>query len=164
MDVDRLIAEFADGPRQVREALGSVAPERLDVRPRPQKWSAREIALHLCDTEISVAFRMKRAIAEPGGAVLAFDQDCWANALGPYQDLNLALSAFAAVRTEMAAILGRLPAESWAHVSVHPEAGAVRLDEWLARFVEHTRRHIGQILALAEDGLAAGGAPSPSAG
>ena len=155
MDVDRLLTEFADGPRQVREALARVAPERLEVRPRPRKWSAREIALHLCDTEISVAFRMKRALAEPGSAVLAFDQDRWVDTLAPYQDLTLALSAFAALRAEMAAILRGLPAEAWERVSVHPAAGAVRLDEWLARFVEHTQRHIGQILALAGDEPAA---------
>lgn len=150
-----LIAAFADGPRQLRAALRLVNQERLRVRPLPTKWSALEIALHVCDTEISVAFRLKRAIAEPGSPVPAFDQDRWVDALSQVQDLALALAAFTALREEMAALLRKLPAKAWANTSVHPEAGPVRLDDWLKRFVRHTESHISQILALSHGDPAA---------
>jgi hypothetical protein len=148
----QLIAEYADGPRRLRRAVEEVAPARLAVRPAPGKWSAREIALHLCDAELSTVFRMKRAVAEPGSPVPAFDQERWTDALGPSQDLALALAAFAAMREEMAATLRRLPEEAWARTAVHPEAGPVSLLDWLRRAVRHTESHLAQIRALARVG------------
>ncbi len=153
-----LLAALAAGPGRVREALCLLPEERLPLRPRPGKWSAREIALHLCDTEVSVAFRCKRALAEPGSAVPAFAQDQWVDTLGPWQDLEAALAAFSALRAELVAILRRLPDEAWTRVSVHPEAGPVSVAEWVRRFVAHTDQHIAQIRALAEPPAAAQGA------
>ena len=144
-----LITAFAEGPHKLRQALQEVPPARLEARPHPKKWSPREIALHLCDTEISVAFRWKRALAEPGGPVLAFDQDRWVDTLAPWQDLDAALGAFAALRAEMTALLSRLPEDAWERVYVHPASGAVSVAEGLRRCVGHTEGHIAQIRALA---------------
>ncbi len=153
-DLDRWLAEFADSPRLLRQALRRVPPERLDARPAPGKWSAREIALHLCDTEISVAFRLKRALAEPGGTMPAFDQERWVDALAAFEDLPHALRTFGALRGQMTALLRRLPPDAWGRASVHPDLGPVRLDDWLRRFVSHTAGHIAQIRSLSGPGSA----------
>lgn len=153
-----LIAAYARGPEALRLALSAVAPQRRAVRPAPSKWSVREIALHLCDSELSAVFRMKRAIAEPGRAVPAFDQDRWTAALAPLQDLDSALRAFAALRAEMVAILRQLPEAAWDQVAVHESAGPLTLAQYLERTVRHTDTHLAQIHALARRG---GPEPAP---
>jgi len=144
-----LLEAYARGPAELAAALASVPEGRRSVRPVPGRWSAREIALHLWHTELAMAFRMARAVAEPGTPVPAFDQDRWVERLGPAEDVDLALAAFAALRAALAAALRRLPPEAWSGTAVHPEAGAVTLAEWLERTVRHTAHHVAQIRALA---------------
>ena len=144
---ETVLAAYAAGADRLRQALDALPSDRLAVRPGPEKWSAREIALHLCDSEISMVFRMKRAIAEPGSPVPAFDQDRWVEALAAHQDLRLALAAFAALRAEMTAVLRGLPPDAWQRTVIHPQAGAVSLEDWLRRAVLHTQNHLAQIRA-----------------
>lgn len=149
MSHDALIADFAAGPQRLRSALTAVPAAARAVRPGPDRWSALEIALHVCDTELSLQFRMKRAIAEPGAPVPGFDEKRWTEALAAGEDIELALGAFGALRAGMAALLRQLPAEAWERSSVHPEAGPVTLQGWLERAVRHTENHAAQIDALA---------------
>ncbi len=144
-----LISAYAGGPERLKAALAAVPEAARPVRPGPGRWSAREIALHLCDAELSMQFRMKRAVAEPGAPVPAFDEKRWTEALGEREDLDLALGAFTSLRAAMTALLRRLPDETWTQTSVHESAGAVTLLEWLERAVRHTENHAAQIDALA---------------
>lgn len=47
----------------------------------PGKWSIKEIASHLADTELVYGFRYRRTIAEPGAQLGEFDQEIWAKEL-----------------------------------------------------------------------------------
>ncbi len=61
-------------------------PEGMwDFKPGPDRWSIREIVVHIADSEANSYIRCRRAIAEPGAAVMAYDEDQWATGLG-YQD------------------------------------------------------------------------------
>ncbi len=145
-----LLAEYADGPRRLREALQTLAPNRRDVRPGPGRWSAREVALHLCDSEVVTVFRMKRALGEPGAAVPAFNQDGWIQAAGAAADLELWLGAFAALRLAMADLVRHLPAEAWERSVAHEVAGPRTVRQLLEGAVAHTRHHLEQIRAAGD--------------
>jgi len=68
---DRLVAALDRLPRELWQA-----------RPSPDDWTVHEIAVHLCDSEANSYVRLRKAIAEPGGAVAAFDEQRWQAALG----------------------------------------------------------------------------------
>jgi len=144
-----LIAAYAAGPERLRAALAAVPEAAIPLRPGPDRWSAREIALHLCDAELATQFRMKRAVAEPGAPVPAWDEKRWTDALAEREDLGSALDAFTSLRAGMAALLHGLPEDAWVRTSVHESAGAVTLLQWLDRAVRHTENHAAQIDALA---------------
>jgi hypothetical protein len=70
--------------RETPDRLAGIAARldagRLEWRPAPAKWNAREVFCHLADTEIAFAFRLRQAIAEDHHVIQPFDQERWAAA------------------------------------------------------------------------------------
>jgi DinB superfamily len=58
------IEKYREGYRVVSDALRGNSDQELDARPAPGKWSAREIAHHLADSEMTSAIRLRRLITE----------------------------------------------------------------------------------------------------
>ncbi len=148
----RLLAAFDTAPARLRAAVAGLTEGQLRARPRPGKWSILEIALHLADADIVGAGRFRHAIAQPGVAVVGYDQDAWADALAyngaPLSALAEALDLFASLRRSAAALFGRASADgAWGRVVHHPERGAVTLRNLLELYADHGDRHIAQILA-----------------
>src|SRR5258706_16192595 len=74
----QLIEAFQQGPARIRTALRELSEEQLQARPRgPDTWSAQEITMHLADSELIGAIRIRKAWAETGVAWPAYDQDAW---------------------------------------------------------------------------------------
>jgi hypothetical protein len=69
---------------QVQWLRGTLAgkPRAALARPeRPGKWSAGQVLRHLVDTEWVYGYRMRKVVAEPGCAIIGYDQDRWAEGL-----------------------------------------------------------------------------------
>src|SRR5262245_13831892 len=99
---EELLEVYGAGSARLRRALKVLSPAEHQARPNPGKWSVQEIALHLADSEIVGAGRMRWALAEPGIAITMYDQDRWANALA-YRtaqpaEVERALALFEALR------------------------------------------------------------------
>lgn len=106
-------------------------------------WSARQILEHLLETEILFSTRMRAAIAAPGSALLALDQDLYAARIpnSQVQD-ELLLDALAALRGVNLAILRSLPDEIWANTVEHPENGTQTLERIVSIFGNHVSEHL----------------------
>jgi hypothetical protein len=142
---------FRRGPEILDEALKGVSTDESTFAPAPGKWTIRQIARHLTDTEIVVAMRLRQMVAEPRPLMAMFDQDLWADGLR-YNECDVFDSAakFRILRTDMSAILDSLPAEAFERVGLHPERGAGTLGEWVSRFGVHVEKHAGQIRRIRE--------------
>src|SRR5258708_4088447 len=81
----------------------------LSKRYAPGKWTARELLVHLSDTEAVHLDRLRRLAAEDNPTLMAYDQDKWAAGLFyGKRDLNLAQQQYEAGRRaviELARIL-----------------------------------------------------------
>ena len=77
---EKLIQQYADGPRRLREALATVPAEALAWRPAPGEWSAQEVVCHCADSEMNAA-RASGPIAEKQPTIIGYDQEEWARAL-----------------------------------------------------------------------------------
>lgn len=106
-------------------------------------WSARQILEHLFDTELIFSTRMRVAIAEPGKAIVPFDQDLYSARIpnGQVPD-DLLLDALAAMRGVNLAILHALPDEAWEQTVEHPEAGTQTLERVVSVFGNHVSEHL----------------------
>jgi uncharacterized damage-inducible protein DinB len=141
-------------PARMREMVASATPERLDYRPAPGKWSIREQLAHLADAEVVIAARIRWAAAEPGTAVVAYDQDKWANT-ARYAEVPVeqSLALFSTVREATVAFIGRLSAEQRANAyTQHAERGKETLQRILEMTAGHDINHLEKIAELAGGG------------
>ena len=120
-------------PARLARALSRVPPRLLARRPAPGQWAVTEVLCHLADAEIALAFRIRKIAAEPGGPLVAWDQDRWADR-GGYRrtPAREALATFAALRRANLAYLGRLSSTQRRQHGRHPEYGRLTIPQMLA--------------------------------
>ncbi|HVB37261.1 MAG TPA: DinB family protein, partial [Vicinamibacterales bacterium] len=85
-------------PVRIEEMAAAWTPDRYERSYAPGKWTARQILLHLAETEAMMSVRIRMALAQDDYVFQPFDQDRWlaqepATSAGP-----LALTAFLAMR------------------------------------------------------------------
>lgn len=141
---ERLLA-YAQGPARLRECLAACPAEALDYRPAPGKWTVREIVFHVAEVELQGYVRARTIMAEPGRAILAYDQDAWAASLDLAHPLEEALELFRLLREILARQLRGLPEAAWSRTVLHPQRGEVSLERWLEIYENHLRDHLAQI-------------------
>lgn len=138
-----MIDEYAAGAGLVKQAIVGLTEADLDAVPVPDTWSIREIVLHLMDSELVMADRMKRVIAEDNPPLVAFDESLFSRRLG-YRESDAALAAemFELNRRHMSAVLRRLKPADFTREGVHSERGAVSLANLVAGAVGHLEHHL----------------------
>ncbi|HLJ61630.1 MAG TPA: DinB family protein [bacterium] len=144
--IAELIRAYADGPRLLEAAVAGIPRDELAFRPGPGHWSIHENAVHVADTELVAAVRMRFVLAEPGATLVGFDQGRWAQTLGyASASLDAALTLFRAVRAPTAELLRQAPAEAWTQTGRHTEAGLVTLEWLVEHFADHVPYHLKTI-------------------
>src|SRR5947207_3326719 len=88
MAFDRsLIDEYEGGGEQLALAIRGLTREDLLALPAPDapkevgKWSIQQVVLHLMDSDLIAADRMKRVIAEDNPTLIGFDETRFAQNL-----------------------------------------------------------------------------------
>ena len=136
-------------PQKLASLLASKTKDQLTRRPTPDKWSAVEIAAHLSDTEIAVAWRIRQILSTNGIAVNAFDQDAWANAFDyAERDPNASIELFRVLRAANVALLKSVPKRLWSNYGVHEERGNESIDHMTRLMAGHDLNHLKQIEAI----------------
>jgi uncharacterized damage-inducible protein DinB len=143
-----VLGSLAAAPRRLAGAVRGASVARLARRPAPKEWSVVEVLAHLLDAEITLGFRIRKAVAEPGSALVAWDQDKWAAGLNHRRaGARALLATFAALRADTLALLRRLSPAQRRAGGTHPEYGRLRVDQLLAHWAEHDLNHLQQIRA-----------------
>lgn len=150
-DYSELKTRFRQSPAVLDASLDGVADEDTTVSPAPGKWTIREIAKHLADTEIVAGLRFRQMIAEEKPALMPFNQDAWAKALdyNKYDALESA-AQFRMLREINAGLLDALPSEVLDREGVHAQRGVMTVAQWVDIFTRHVDRHAEQIRAIRE--------------
>lgn len=148
---ETLIAQYAEGVREVENALAGFPDSGLTAHPIAGKWSAREIVHHLGDSETNGALRLRRLLAEDHAVMQGYDQDVWAVRLGYNErDHGPAMDAFRAARAMTLTLLRSMTEVDWRRAGWHPESGAYSPERWLEIYAAHAHGHAGQIRRLRE--------------
>src|ERR1700674_1669556 len=87
-NLQTLIEQYLDGPKQLRQAVAGMSREQALARPIAGKWSTLEVVAHLADFDPILADRMKRVIAEDNPLLVGADEQKFAAALC-YHDRDL---------------------------------------------------------------------------
>lgn len=138
------IAEYGSHHELLVQALKEFSPEMWTFRDEHNCWSVKEHLIHIADSEVNSYIRCRRIISEPGSALMAYDENLWAERLAYHtQSVEDALTLFKFLRKKTHALISLMPPGVWQHSAYHPELGAmITLDDWLTTYHAHVPEHI----------------------
>ncbi|HEU5453969.1 MAG TPA: DinB family protein [Terriglobales bacterium] len=146
---DEPLSVIAATPAKLAEMVQGISDAEASFTPAPGKWSIRQQVAHLADAEYAMSTRMRWAAAEPGKAIVAFDQDKWAAAAKYHEiPLELSLATFTAARNWTLALLRGLTPAQWDGFVVHEERGKETVRHLAKMMAGHDRNHLKQIAEL----------------
>jgi uncharacterized damage-inducible protein DinB len=123
--------------------IAGLNEQDLDARPGPGAWSLRELVVHLMDSDLVGADRMKRIIATEGSTLQAYEENDWLRALDyAKRDAKLAADLFQMNRRWMTAILRTLPDAAFLRTGEHTETGTKTLAELVTGYADHVDHHL----------------------
>jgi hypothetical protein len=146
-EINEKIEQYGRGFNLLTAALAEVPKEAWLFKPEPKEWSVHEIIIHLADSESNAALRARKLAVEPGGALMGYDQDVWANELNYHgQNHEYALQFVKYARLTTYNWIKTLPDEVFKHTVVHPEyEDPFTFGMWLEIYSSHIPGHIEQI-------------------
>jgi hypothetical protein len=139
------IAAFETGYALVQELVAGMGREELlFVPPIRDAWSINDFLVHFLDADISLAFRLRTAIAEPGRPVPAWEEEAWHDALHYDAEDGIACLALAAgIRSYVATSLRSVADADWSGFAVeHPVRGRLGLEELIDMYEQHVVFHL----------------------
>jgi hypothetical protein len=143
MSTNKLIDNYASGPKVLIEAVAGMTPQHLHARPQPGKWSTHEVVCHLADTEMLYADRIKRVLAENEPTLFGMDPDVHVPRLArPERVIEEELRLIELVRAQMGHILRSLSPADFERTGHHSEAGPLTLQTLLERVTNHIPHHV----------------------
>lgn len=144
--IPELLERYRRGPELVAVALTGVFGEEEDFIAAPGKWSIREIAAHLADSELVGGHRLRQVIAEDNPTLIACDQDAWTRNLGyGSRKIKTSLDSFRRLRAENYELLKGLPENAWERAGNHTENGRQTLGQLLEGYAAHAESHARQV-------------------
>jgi hypothetical protein len=117
---------------------------QFDRSYAPGKWTARQVLIHLAQTELALGTRTRMALTTPGYVAQPFDQDLWM-ARESWMSGVAAVAAFLAVaRMNLDLFQSLSPADREIALS-HPEYSELTVDWILYQMAGHQIHHLRQI-------------------
>ncbi len=124
----------------------SLSSDELHKRYAADKWTIKQILVHLADAEAVLMERIKRIIAEPHQVLYAFQQDLW-NVELAYDSFPLELSRdlyIASRNINMFLVSGYYTTHAHKEF-IHSETGIRTLGMEMEKVALHNAHHLAQI-------------------
>ena len=138
-----LIETYAAGGEKLALAIRGLTREDMTCFPIPGTWSILQVVVHLMDSDLIGADRMKRIAAEDNPTLIGYDETRFIERLFPHdQDPNACVQIFDLNRKAFAKILRKLPDDVFKRSGTHNEVGVVSLGKMIAKYVEHLEHHL----------------------
>ena len=131
-------------PGQLEALFERMTPYDFEQSYAPDKWTAREIIAHLADVEITLGFRIRQTVAQPGSPLPVMDQDGWARRYTRLEP-SIAIEAFRAQRAWNLALFSTFSFDDWLAEGIHGERGPESVDLMVRFLAGHDLNHLKQL-------------------
>ena len=145
---DHCIAQIAELPLALRDAVSELTDAQLDTPYRPGGWTLRQLVHHVADSHANGYVRHKLALTEQNPTIKPYDEARWAELPDSALPIAPSLRMLESVHARWVAMLRALPASAFARQYLHPEAGPMSLDLSLSNYAWHGRHHVAHVTAL----------------
>ena len=141
-DPFEVLEELADKLEEMATSHAS----KLDIPEKPGKWSAKEVMLHMADSELVWGWRLRLIVGHDKPQITGYDQDLWAKRLHyTDEDLDLALQRIRVLRASNLQLIRSLSPEQLARNGVHTERGEESVEHMIKLYAGHDLVHRQQI-------------------
>lgn len=169
---DRALSELHAGRKMFLDALAGLTPAQLDYKPAPDRWSIREIAEHVIQTEESlfklITERILKSPPQPEKATpqqRSKDELVLKNQLdrtqkrqappelqptGRRRSLEELVTEFKAKRDRTISWVRETQAPLRLHFAPSGDLGDLDAYQWIMLLAGHTERHVEQIREVKE--------------
>jgi uncharacterized damage-inducible protein DinB len=139
-----LLDQYAADSVKLRQSIAGLSPAQLQAFPVPGTWSIQQIVLHMMDSDLIGADRMKRvAVEERPPTLIGYDETAFAKGLSYHElDPQKACDVFELNRQLTAEALLRVPDSAFARIGHHNEHGEMTLAELVQNYVDHLLHHL----------------------
>jgi hypothetical protein len=142
-------------PAILESSFVDVTPELASTPEAAGKWSMKQVAQHLADSELVLGFRMRLVLAQDRPTLSGYDQEAWAERLR-YDQVELAdaLGQFRVLREANLALIRRTPTAALDRAGVHGERGEESVRRMLQLYAAHDlvhRRQLERVRASVSD-------------
>jgi hypothetical protein len=138
-------------PDQVARAVSGLDDSKLDTPYREGSWTIRQVVHHLADAHLNAAVRIRLALTEDHPTVKPYDQDAWAELSDARSHpVEPSIAILRGVHQRLVALFEDLPEEAWERTVDHPEAGDLRVADFLRIYAAHGSGHLSRIEELRE--------------
>jgi hypothetical protein len=144
------IETIASLPRDLRNAVGRLAPAQVDAPYRDGGWTARQVVHHLADSHLNSYTRFRLALTEQAPTIKPYDEKAWAELPDAKSGaIDSSLMLLEGLHARWAALLRSMTAADFARTFVHPERGVMTLEATTRLYAWHCRHHVAHV-ALCE--------------
>jgi len=142
---------MSDTPGRIRSIVAKMSAADHERSYAPGKWTARQLLIHLAQTELGLTSRARMALSQEGYVAQPFDQDRWmANESG--MDAHTALAAYVALRQMNLQFFGGLSGADRAVSFQHPEYGELTIEWLMNQIAGHELHHLRQLESIVGSG------------
>lgn len=138
------LAALADTPSRIRELVKDWSDEKFERSYAEGKWSARQVLLHLAQTELALTTRARFALSEESYQAQSFSQDDWVP-LDAHGSARVALDAYTSLRQLNLAMWKALSPDQRGREFTHPEYGTLTVWWIAAQLAGHDIHHLKQL-------------------
>ena len=141
------LAAIRDSIERLPALTSRWTPTDFERPYAPGKWTARQVVVHLAQTELALGVRARMALATSNYSAQNFDQDAWLARETALSGRD-AVVVFAAIARMNLALFEALSAADRETAMSHPEYGSISVDWIIYTLAGHQIHHLHQLEAL----------------
>lgn len=136
-------------PQNLRQAVDELSDEQLATPYREGGWTVRQLVHHIADSHMNCYVRVRLALTEDTPTIRPYEEKAWATLHdAEVAPIEWSLELLEALHARLLMLLHSLSPAQWQRTYLHPESGAMRLDQVASLYAWHSRHHVAHITAL----------------
>ncbi|MFC6645407.1 YfiT family bacillithiol transferase [Granulicella cerasi] len=142
------LAQIADLPQQLREALRGLSDEQLNTPYRDGGWTLRQVAHHLADSHTTAFHRFRKALTEDFPLVTAYPEELFAELPDAHAPIEWSLQIVEGTHARWVMMLQDTPDAEFQRGYTHSASGRQTIEHALHLYAWHGMHHLAHITHL----------------
>jgi uncharacterized damage-inducible protein DinB len=142
------IAEVAELPGRLRNAVDDLDDDQLATPYRDGGWTVRQLVHHIADSHMFAVARVRLALTEDWPAITPYNEKSWAMLHDYAGPVEWSLELIESLHARWVMLLQSLSDDQWKRGFKHPKLGPMTVETATLVYAWHSRHHVAHISHL----------------